>query len=443
MSVHPSGLPGSGRAARAARAARSVHAARAAWSARAARSARLARTPRPPRPEQRHRLLATGLFLVLGIHVGVYAVALARLATSLHLRPGTLGSLVGAAAAAGIVTLCAGGRLADRFGRRPVLLTGFLGTALAFTVLAAARSVPGLVVGFVLYGLTSSFIDLGANTVGADFERAYDRRVMTSLHAGFSLGALLGALSTTLLLAAGGGYRTAYLLLALVLATAALPAATASFPPSPSPSPTPSPSPSPARRGGRPGPTTDRRATWRIPGVGLAIGVIAVAFFGDGALESFLGVYLTEQAGPDGLFAGLGISAYHLASLLGRLGSARLQQRHGERRSLLAAGLLASAGITAVVTTPYAPVVIAGLLTVGFAVAPIVPIALSLAARSAPDRSGQAVAVTTATGYSAFIVGPVLVGHLADVTGLRTALALLTVSTLAVSALATRWPKGG
>lgn len=92
-----------------------------------------------------------------------------------------------------------------------------------------------------------------------------------------------------------------------------------------------------------------------------------------------------------------------------------------------------------VVTSEAAPVV-AGLFVAGFAIAPIVPSALSLAGRSAPNRSGEAVAKTTAAGYSAFIVGPVFIGHVADVTGLRTALALLIGTSLTVVALATRWP---
>ncbi len=106
------------------------------------------------------------------------------------------------------------------------------------------------------------------------------------------------------------------------------------------------------------------------------------------------------------------------------------------------AGLLASAGIGLAVSSTHVGVVIAGLLLFGLAVAPIVPSALSLAGRSAPPaRSGQAVAVTTAAGYSAFIVSPVLVGSLADVTGLRSALSLLVLTTLTVAALGLRWPR--
>jgi MFS family permease len=83
----------------------------------------------------------------------------------------------------------------------------------------------------------------------------------------------------------------------------------------------------------------------------------------------------------------------------------------------------------------------AGLLIVGLAAAPVVPSALSLAGRAAPDRSGQAVAVTTAAGYSAFIASPVLVGGFAQATGLRAAMAALVLVPITIAVLGTRWPE--
>lgn len=67
----------------------------------------------------------------------------------------------------------------------------------------------------------------------------------------------------------------------------------------------------------------------------------------------------------------------------------------------MAAGLLAAAGLLVAVTATAAAGAIGGLLLVGFAIAPVVPTTLSLAGRSAPGRSGQAVATTTAAGYGA------------------------------------------
>ena len=93
--------------------------------------------------------------------------------------------------------------------------------------------------------------------------------------------------------------------------------------------------------------------------------------------------------------------------------------------------------------SPTAGLSIAGLLIVGFAISPIVPSTLSLAASAAPGRSGRAVALTTAAGYSAFLVGPIAIGALADATGLGRALSVLIGSTLLLAILGTRWPAAG
>ncbi len=386
---------------------------------------------------RRHHLVAFSFFLVLGFHVGVWAVQLAPLAAALGLEPGRLGLVLTAAAAAGVVTLFAGGRLADRFGRRAVLLIGFTGTAVAFVWLGQAGTVTALVPAALTYGFFVSFVDLGANTVGADHEHTHGVEVMTGLHAGFSLGALLGALGCAVLLWAGVDHGTVYQLLAAVLAATAVLAAVA-------PLPAPAPAEPPAGPGSAPSPGgRDTRAigVWRIPAVMFAVTVAALTFFGDGALESFLAVYLRQTLASGVLLSGVAIGSYHLASFAGRVVATRLLRRWGIRRLVTGAGLLASAGIALAVSTAHVGAAIAGLLLVGFAVAPIVPSALSLAGRSAPGRSGQAVAITTAAGYSAFIVSPVLVGSLADISGLRLALSLLVLTTLAVTVLGLRWPR--
>ena len=107
---------------------------------------------------------------------------------------------------------------------------------------------------------------------------------------------------------------------------------------------------------------------------------------------------------------------------------------------MLAAGLLAAAGLLITITVPAATGAIGGLLLVGFAIAPVVPTTLSLAGRSGPGHSGQAIATATAAGYTAFIISPLTIGLLAQVTGLRLALSMLILTSLAIAGLATRWP---
>jgi MFS family permease len=374
-----------------------------------------------------HHLLAFGIYLVLGCHVGVWAVELPRLAHALELAPAALGGAVSVSAAAGIVSLFGGGVLADRLGRRSLLLIGFGGTALAFTALAAVRSFGQLLPVFVLYGLTVSFVDLGASTVGSDFEHVYGVRVMTGLQAGFSLGAIIGASVAALLLSVGCEFRVVYLVLAVLLSVSGLVVTRASLPQRADETST-SPASSPG-------------TVWRLPGVRLAIAIVTATFFGDGTLESFVGVYLSHWRSAGGLLIGAGIGGYHVAMFAGRLLASRALRSWSERRTLLCGGALAALGFLAMVGTTLPQVTLAGLLLVGFAEAPIVPTALSIAGRAAPGRSGQAVASTTAAGYSAFIVGPVVIGGVSAVVGLRGALSLLVCTVLSVCWFAGRLPE--
>ena len=378
------------------------------------------------RHRRRHHRVAFGCFLALGFHVGVRAVQLANLAAALRLDAQLLGFAGTVAAAAGIVTLLVGGYVADRLGRRVVLSAGFAGTAASFAWQARVHSLSGLMGSFVLYGLCCSFIDLGANAIGSDYERCHGARAMTGLHAGFSLGAVLGALATGAALWCGAGFRTVYLGLAAVLAAAAISSAVVPLPPRTA---------EPAHRHRRPG-----LAALRIPALRFAIALVTVTFFGDGALENFLAVYLHTTLASGPLLIGVGIGSYHLASLTGRLLASRVLSRWQERTTITAAGLLAAAGITISVTAPSSGVAITGLLLVGLAIAPVVPSALSLAGRSAPGQSAQAVAAATAAGYTAFIISPIVVGAIANRTSLRMGLALLITTALADAALASRWP---
>ena len=390
--------------------------------------------PARARKRRAHYLFAAGLFGILGFHVGVWAVQLASLSAGLSLDPAALGAVITAAAAAGLVTLFAGGALADRVGRRPVLMIGFAGTGTAFTLLALAGSLATLIPAVLLYGLAISFVDLGANTVGSAYEQAHAVTAMTGLHAWFSAGALTGAIGSAAALSAGVSYRGVYLALAALMAAGLMAALLAPIPAPPVP---------PLPAGTLPGPRPPRPAgprVWRIPAVLFVIALISVTFFGDGALESFLSTYLQNTLAGGVLLSGFGIGSYHFASLLGRLTATAALRRFGERRVVLAAGLLAAAGLLTAVTATAAAGAIGGLLLVGFAVAPVVPTALSLAGRSAPGRSGQAVATATAAGYGAFILSPLTIGLLARATSLRLALAVLVLTSLAIAGLATRWP---
>jgi MFS family permease len=373
-----------------------------------------------------HAMVAAALFAGLGLHVGLWAVLIPDVAAACGLGPGALGACLALVAAVGAAALLVGGRLSDRRGRRPVAVAGAVTLAAAFVLLGLAMGVPVLLAGLALLGVGAGLLDVAANATGADYERAYRVRAMTALHAAFSAGAAAGALIATVVLAVRAGHRAAFLagaaalaMLAAVMVRAPLPAPGVE---------TPRAHGSPAR-------------LLAVPGVLLAVTLAGVCFFGDGVLEGFATLYLRDALGSGALLAGGTIAAFHLASLAGRLTGAAAIRRRGEAAVVRAAGLGMAAGMAVIVLTGSPALAAAGLLVVGASLAPVVPTALSVAARSVPpDRAGAAVSVVATAGYATFVVGPAAVGLLADVTSLRAGLVPLLLTAALIAALAQRLP---
>jgi MFS family permease len=361
-----------------------------------------------------HARIAAGLFAGLGIQVGVWAVLIPHLVATRGLTPAELGAGLAVMAATSIGALAASGPLADRVGRRPLAVAGAAGFAASFALLAEVETQAALWPTLALYGVASGFLDLAANAVGSDYERAHRVRAMIRLHAGFSGAAAVGALA-----AGAVGPDTYWILAALYVALAAG-AAVAPLPPHEVPAHEP--------EGGR-------LELLRTPAIAVAVGLVTLCFFGDGAIEGYAALFLRDVLESGALLTGAALAAFHTASLIGRLVFSRPAS---ERLVLTIAGLLASAAMAVVVLAGSAAVAAAGLLVVGFALAPVVPTALSLAGRNAPGRSATAVSLVTTIGYSAFVLGPPAVGALASVSSLRSALVPVVVSTAMIALLARR-----
>ncbi|KAI8164760.1 Protein ZINC INDUCED FACILITATOR 1 [Colletotrichum sp. SAR 10_70] len=74
-------------------------------------------------------------------------------------------------------------RIADRVGRRTMLLIGFVGAGAAFALLGAVHNLGMTIAVVLLYGLTISFVYLGSNLVGTDYEHAHGAVALTGLQA--------------------------------------------------------------------------------------------------------------------------------------------------------------------------------------------------------------------------------------------------------------------
>jgi MFS family permease len=389
------------------------------------------------------RLLAleVSAFGFFGLFGGCYAVLLADLSGALGLSPGPLGIALFVGAGAAIASTGALGWASDRLGRKAYLILVSSAFGVGIAGLALAGSYPALLATLVVLYSASGLYDVGLNAVAVDLERLSGRRLMAYLHAAFSGGAIAGSLVAGALRQAGVDYRLVYLALLVPLAFLVAAFAAARFP-----------RPEAAGTEGErpPGGEASVASTeaeggaggrWALYRSGPLLLVAAIAFLGllaEGEMFHWSGIYLRDTLGLAALVGGSGVAVFYGAHALGRLAIGWLVGRAGNRRTLVGSGALAAVGMAFSLATTVPALVVGGFLLVGVGLAAVAPVAFSVAGNMVPERAGSAVSVVTTIGYGGFLLGPPLVGGLAEAIGLRAALGVIAVAGAAVFALSLR-----
>ena len=364
-----------------------------------------------------------GAFGFFGLFWGTFAVLLADLARALGLSPGPLGFALFIGAAASILSMAALGWTADRLGRRIFLFVSASLFGLGIVGLAVAGGYAALILVLVVLYSASGLYDVGINAAAVDLEKATGHRYMTLLHATFSAGGVVGALSAGLLLETGIGFRYVYLAVLIPLFIVLLSVIITRFP-----------RPESANHVEKSG----RYDLFRSLPLLLVAAIATLSMLSEGEMEHWSGIYLRDNVGLPALLGSSGVAVFYGAMAVGRLASTAVVSRFGNRITLLASGALVTAGMSVALATRSPVVIIAGFLLVGLALSAVVPVAFSMAGDLAPGRAGSAVSVVTTFGYGGFLLGPVIVGGLAEVLGLRLALTVIAAAGVLVFVLSLR-----
>ena len=191
-----------------------------------------------------------------------------------------------------------------------------------------------------------------------------------------------------------------------------------------------------------PGDEAGRYGLYRSLPLLLVALIATLGLLSEGEMEHWSGIYLRQTLELPALLGASEVAVFHAAMAAGRLGTAWTVGVFGNRRTLLGAGLLAAVGMALSLATLRPLLVVAGFLVVSLALSAVVPVAFSVAGDLAPGRAGGAVSVVTTLGYGGFLLGPVVVGGLAEMLGLRAALGTIVVAGALIFALSLRLSAG-
>lgn len=338
----------------------------------------------------------------------------------LALSEGELGTALLAMAAGALISFPLAGRAIGQYGARQVT---WAAAALFFVMLPQPMWVglyaSLLIVLFVL-GAGNGAMDVAMNAVAVEVEAACGKPIMSSLHGLWSVGGLAGA-------ALGGAAAHVGLSPGLHLSLAALVLGSTAWA---ALRMLPRHEPDAARAAAhalQAAPTGQAGRRWGLPArplLGLGA-VVFCSFLIEGAMADWSAVLLKDRLGTSAAVAALGYAAFSLTMTVMRLGGDPLAARWGAVPLLRGFNLAAAAAMAAALATAHVGGTLAAFALCGLGVALVVPTVFRAAARFDGLRPGSGIATMAAFGYSGFLLGPPVIGWLAQLTDLRLALAMV------------------
>jgi predicted MFS family arabinose efflux permease len=361
----------------------------------------------------RSQFFAAGaLFATWGVHVPTVKA-------HYGLSEPTLAFAMLAAGVGSITGLTQAGQVIGRLGPRVVALGAGLAAAVSIALLLATPVYAVLLALMFTFGLASSLFDVSINVAASELERQATRPLMSGFHGLFSLGGMAGAglgsavhgLGLTapqhLLLAAGVcGALTVWGCLHL--------------------------------HGGRDA-EAGRHGMVLPRGVLGLIGVLAaLGLLCEGAIYDWSVLYMRESLQADTATAALAYAAFSGAMAATRFGGDWVRARFSSVRLVQACGGLSAVGMALTLASGQPVAALLGFALIGLALGNVVPVLFSAAARVPGVAAADGIAAVAALGYFGMMVGPPMIGLVADWHSLTAGLALVMLFGAVLSLAARR-----
>jgi MFS family permease len=358
------------------------------------------------------------LFALNSFMFGNWVTRIPDVTSKLELSESELGTALLGAPVGALLVMPFAGVLIARLGLGKTVYGISLIHIVTLIGMALATNQYLLTASLFLYGLTTSLMDISMNTAASQIELKIKKSIMSTCHGMWSLGALLGA--------GVGGFFVEFqinlvihlglivvFMLVLVFSQTRMILQFAEIRQS-----------------------TDKHFAWPR---GTLLILAFMAFFilmSEGAIADWSALYMRNVLDNEGYALGGAYAVFSLAMMMGRLLGDGIIPRVGHKRMLMGGSFLSFLGLLLVVTTSSTGLAIFGFGLTGMGYSVIVPI-LFLAAANYPGYSaGSGIAAVSTLGYTGFLIGPPLIGYVADWYGLRWGMSFIMIASGMIAVVA-------
>lgn len=305
-----------------------------------------------------------------------------------------------------LISLGLGGAIVERIGTRKASLLGLMAIGITLWGPPQAFSMLSLFLTLMLVGLSLALIEIGMNVDADRIEKWVGRPIMSSAHGFWSLGALAGTAMGAWAAGQGLSIATQMLVLSPVLCGAAmgLILMRPKIPVAP--------------------PTSYKNPTFALPTKAM----LGMCFFAvglqmsEGAAFDWSGIYMRDVVGGNAQLIGAAYFAFTLPMALGRFAGDGLRARIGPVRLARASTLIGCTGLLFLGLGSVAWTAALGWALLGLGASVAFPLAVTAAAERADRPAPVNVASVFLISFTAFVIGPPMIGILADWVGLQWAL---------------------
>ncbi|OWV82395.1 MFS transporter [Rhizobium sp. R634] len=370
------------------------------------------------------RARCCAFFLAAGIGIGAWASSLPLVTTRLAINKGELGFLLLGFALGAIVLMVTIGQFIDRLQSDKLSLAGcvvfgacILSIPLAPSVLAAALLILAAGAGF-------GTLDVSMNTEASHLERTSKRHLMSSFHGVFSVGALLGALLVGQLVSIGGGLNLCLGIAGSIVVLVAFGSRLIARK-------------RPLEQGiGRTQSSAIKAIKLGPEQLVLVIMFGAIAFLSmlaEGGVMDWTAIFLVTEHGASESVGAYAFATFSATMALGRFAGDLATRRIGHVNVIRIGGVVCAVSVLVVVVSSSISVTLFALGFCGIGVANLVPAVFAAAGHLGGDSAGRAMSIATTMGYSGLLLGPALLGFVAEHSSLTTSFGVITAGFVLVA----------
>ncbi|WP_185962296.1 MFS transporter [Palleronia caenipelagi] len=355
------------------------------------------------------------LFFVNGIVFAAWATNIPFIQERYDLSEAQIGTVLLVIAAGAVVFMSMTSLFVRQFGSRLVSMVATQLFAAALAVAFYVESLTGLFLSVILLGAANGSMDVAMNQQAALYEAKQRRPIMSRLHGCFSIGALIGALTTYFAASVGvEPFQQAAAISLIVLGIGALLYSSLLADPTSVQNP-------------KNGFSIELAKHRKLVLLGS---LSCLAMMSEGAIADWSTLFLIEYSGLEAGTAALGFGTYALLMIVGRFSGDNLTSKIGYRVLGRLSGVLTCIGILLLLFGGTIPLQFFGFALLGFGIANLVPVVFSNAARLKSINPGAGIAFVSVAGYSGFLIGPAVIGWLAEHVGLDKSLLVVLAAGL-------------